>query len=371
MIYFLVNNDYHYFDAKTHASLLQRLGIKSSLIEIPHTLTTENRQLGFESNIRIDSPICTSKSWIIAWLRYFVMFWKLRKLLYPQKGDSLFLYTEYELLNHFVVQYFKRSCANVYLIEDGGWASYVPFTSLNHEKFTIKNRLIMLMIRCLPNLWSTQFRRFDGDILPWVADRWLSAICLYRPLDITRDVPVIVLKKINIFPKFNCIMGRVIFLNQPIYNGLIQTADDYLANLDKILSALNNGFSEVYFKFHPREDSEWINRLTIFLHSKHPKVIIIIEKLPIESILTQYRPEVIASYNSTPLLSLSDTGVQPMYLYHLVDGLKDLASSRQIDILLKKWEYQFIENFDKARSGYNAGVKFNSISTDKSIKDII
>jgi hypothetical protein len=369
MIYFLVHNDYHLFDARHHVSTLGALGYECSLIEVPHSLNAEDRGKGFSSVTTIPTPIKNVR-WPSAWRGYFHAIPSIKKILHPNKGDVLFLYTELELLNHAIVQHFKKKRAKIYLLEDGGVGSYLPFTLKIEEPYNLKNYIFTLMVRCLPGLWATHFRKFDGLIATWLPDYWLDGICLYRSINIERSVPVIVLNR-QTLPPIDVIVGRVVFLNQTLYDGSIQTPKAYFDNLGQIMNALTNGFDEVMFKFHPREETIWIEKISRYLSENHPSVKVISDKSPFESQLAALRPEVVASFHSAPLLGLTGSGVQPMYMYHLLNDLPKIISFNQLGVLLTQWHYNFITTWKDACSGYSAGVNFDTVSKSISIADLV
>ena len=192
MIYFLINNDYHLFDARDHAHHLMSFGLSSSLIEIPHTLNEPNRERGFTGKVSLTSPSC-GRRWLNAWPRYFAAAREVDSIFEPNADDVLFMYTEYELLNHMVAVRFKRAAARVYLIEDGGVGTYLPFSLRSGEALTAKERVVALMTRCLPRLSQTSFHKLNGVVYPWLDDEYLDGVCLYRSLRIVRKVPVYIL----------------------------------------------------------------------------------------------------------------------------------------------------------------------------------
>jgi hypothetical protein len=92
------------------------------------------------------------------------------------------------------------------------------------------------------------------------------------------------------------------------------------------------------------------------LASRYPSVRIIEERQGMELLLATERPEVLASYFSVTLLNLGDCGVQPLYLYHLLDELASQKYFRQTTALLEQWGYRFVGSFAEARSGYRSGL---------------
>ena len=354
MIFFLVNNDYQLFDARHHAKELGNHGMTPALIEVPHALGEVDRKEGFASLVSFPSPV-RSHRWFGAWRRYFPLCRKVERALTPCKDDVLFLYTEFELLNHSIAMLFKRANARVYLLEDGGVGTYLPFSLQSDEPLSPKQRLIAAMTRCLPRLGRTKFHKVNGVVFPWLEDKHIDGVCLYRPLRIVRSIPVHVVRgasAVAIEPK----AGRAIFLNERMYDDY-QTDDQYLEGLDRILASLTSGFEEVLFKFHPREEAAWIHRIRTLIASRQFPVRIIEDKRAIEAIVAAYRPEVIASYFSTALLNLEGTGIEPMFLYQLLPGLASQRLFMQLTTLLHGWRYRFVTSWDEVRSGYRCEMR--------------
>lgn len=368
MIYFLVNNDYQLFDARRHAEALCERGLTPSLVEVPHSLQEADRGQGFKSVLTLATPL-RSHRWLGAWLCYFASVKEVERALRPQRDDVLFIYTEYELLNHFIVLQFKRAGARVYLLEDGGVGTYLPFSLPGDEPLSCKERVIAAMTRCLPGLGKTQFHKVNGVVFPWLEDKRLDGLCLYRPLEIVRSLPVFVLRRIRSAP-VEPRRGRVIFLNERMYDDY-QTAEQYLERLQSILASLAQGFDEVFFKFHPREEAEWKDRIRALLASQPPSVRIVECERAIEALVEDYRPEVIASYFSTALLNLDGTGIEPMFLYQLLPELASQKVFVQLTALLTQWNYRFVTAWGDARSGYRSGMTQGTAIKQVTVPDLV
>lgn len=368
LVYFLVNNDYQLFDARRHARALLEKGIASSLIEVPHALGEGDRSCGFASVATIASPL-RSHRWVGAWLRYFAAPITVLKVLHPGAGDVLFLYTEYELINHFVVRRFKRAGARVYLIEDGGVGTYLPFSLSGNEVLSTKQRIVATMTRCLPGLWQTRFHKVNSVVFPWMRDSSIDGLCLYRPLRIVRRFPVYVLRNQSHAP-IDPICGRVIFLNERMYDDY-QTIDQHVASLVVILESLVAGFAEVFFKFHPREDVNSRTRLRVLIATRFPEVRIIESQRAVEALLIDYRPEVIASFFSTALLNLDGTRIEPMFLFQMIPELANQRLFVQLKALLAQWECNLVASWSEACSGYRSGLNLENDAAEWTLDELV
>lgn len=364
IIYFLVNNNYQYLEAKRLACELRAAGRSTALIAIPHTLTLELDSVLFAPIITLITP--AHLPWRRAWLRYLGSRSRLRTDLPVTSEDTLLLFTEFELLNQLVLITCKERGASVYLIEDGGVGTYIPFTLKQHERFTWKNRLKQVSIRAIPGLSRTQFTKFDGVLFPMLDDCYLDGVFLYRRMDITRSVPVSTLARPLLSP-LQARTGRVVFLNQPLYSEHIQTEADYAAGLRHILGALCVGFTEVLFKFHPRETADARARITSQILDEFPALRVVQGNQPFETLLADLRPEVVASYCSTPLLNLTGTGMQPLFVYHLLPDLRRAPAFAALHVLLEAWSYRFAADWSEVASGYHAGEHFDDVGAATSL----
>lgn len=368
MIYFLVNNDYQYLEAERLARELRLDSQSCSLIAVPHTLTRAFDTSLFEVITKLETP--ARMRWPQAWLRYLVIRKRVQQALSIAKADTLFLFTEFELLNQLVAIHFKDKGASVYLIEDGGVGTYIPLAIKNPQRYSWKDRVYQWMVRRIPRLHRTQFTKFDGINFPMLDDAYLDGVCLYRNMSINRQVPLRVIQRPSQQP-IEPIAGRVVFLNQPLYCEHIQTESDYERGLSQILAALSLGFKEVLFKFHPRETTEWQAIISERVLCNYPNVKNVQKKQPFESMLADLRPEAVASYNSTPLLNLTGTGVQPLFVYHLLEDLRYAPSFDTMHALLDAWGYRFAASWNEVASGYSAGDRFEKAPDAQTISQLV
>lgn len=354
MVYFLVNNDYQLIDANRHAAALKEGGEPVSLILVPHTLKSEPPANIYSRFFRFDSP-AKGRRWPAAWLLYFLASAKVRSGLHPNPGDRLILYTEYELLNHLIVKRFRTVGAKVILIEDGGVGTYLPFSTVAETQLTLRERIFAFSVRCLPELSATRFKKINGVVFRWLPDEEVDLLCVYRQFTPERSIRTVAIRT-NAEPrKITPCLGRVIFLNECIYDHY-QDESNYLRGLSEILTGLTFGYENVLFKFHPRETGTWRDRIKEQVLARFPAIQIIEENQPIETMLERFAPEALASYFSSPLLNLSGTGIEPLFLYHLLDDLKDQPVFAQLTALLRQWNYHFALDWSAVRTGYKSNI---------------
>lgn len=349
MIYFLINNNYQYYDLELHLSDIARHDV--SLIEIPYALD-DREHARFRSVFQFHRA---SKSGLIAQVRNFIRQRKcVDQEIRPNNGDVLFIYTEYDLLNQYIVAHFKKCGAKVYLIEDGGMATYVPFRMIDGEPLSVREKIKQWVCRRLPNMGTLQFHKVNGHIFPWMADTYIDGVCLYRPVAIRRNIPTILLRH-PIQPKMEPIQGTVVFLNEQMYH-TYQQADEYLNGLRKIMESLCHSFGTVFFKFHPRETEEWRLRIVHSVLSQFPSLRVLEENTGVEAVIDRYRPSVAASYFSAGLLNLLNRGVEPLYLYHLIPDLTQQPICSEVTSVLSELGYNFVSSFSEIDSNFRSGL---------------
>ncbi len=348
MIYFIVNNNYHVVDFEGHLATLQKKDV--SLIEIPHALDA------YEStDFRRFTYTRAAETGLIAQINNFLKnVQRINQEIQPAKEDFLFMYTECEILNQYLANRFKQAGAQIYLIEDGGLGTYVPFRLIVSESLTLKEWTKQTIYRLLPGLSKIRLHKLNDYIFEWMPDDTINGVCTYESVPLLRSIKTILLKR-NHNPHLNLISGRTVFLNEPIY-GVYQNSEEYISGLKNIMEALCRAFDEVFFKYHPRETEEWRLKIRNNVLSKYPNLTILEENSAVETLVGKYRPAVASSYFCSALLSLSQRGIEPLYLYHLLPDLKQQIISREVTAVLGGVGYNYVPSFSEIFSDFKSGL---------------
>ncbi|MDQ5929211.1 MAG: hypothetical protein QG594_989, partial [Bacteroidota bacterium] len=138
MIYFLINNNYHLYDVKLHLNNLANF--KVSLLQVPHTLdeiTNDIAALFVE--VFTFQRLIESKLNYVNIFRLSKLYKNIKNSLHIGSNDVLFVYTEYELLNHYLIACFKNAGAKVYIIDEG-IATYLTYSMLSDKPVPVKER---------------------------------------------------------------------------------------------------------------------------------------------------------------------------------------------------------------------------------------
>ena len=357
MVYFLVNNGYHYFDVKSHLSD----GVFPNIICVPHTIELKKTNK-FNKLFNIETPF-TSRKWLLI-LPVLVTVIKINKLLKPSKKDILFLYTEYDPINNYIVHKFKKAGAKIFLIEDGGVAGYIT-NKLNMDiRASFKNKLKELFIWLFFERTKVKVRKIDSIIRMQLNDNYLDGLIYYKPVKSNRDIPINILKRNRIqIPKKE---NDMIFFDQS-WNDFHDTYENYIIDLINILKTLTDKFDVVYFKFHPRQDQRHIARVMRDISKNNIKVSYINSKKPVEDIIYKYNIKFSSSICTSALLTLTEIGVQPIFLYKILKF--ESMVIKIMDIILKELGYKFIFNLEDINSSYISGINKNY--SDKKLIEFI
>lgn len=346
MIYFLVNNNYQMIDVYEHCKNLKNY--EKSLIQIPHTLECIDKSKDFGNIFTFNTPF--------RGVKFFFNIFKVKKRekeilskLDIDKSDILFVYTEYEILNQYIISLFKKADARVYIIEDGGFPTYLTYGVKSEGGLTLKENIKLFYLKYVLGHKFVEYLKYNNIVFPQINEKYIDGVLLYLDVDIVRNI-----KKFLIFKNQKKLIldeNKAIFLNEKIYDYYC-SKDEYSAILEDCILNMTKKFKKVYFKFHPRESNE--NReWQLEILRKHSNVEIIEEKTPIENVLGKYEAKYVFSFFSAALLNINAMGATPVYIYHLYDKISQNSVFKQVDLILNNANYTFIaENYEVVNVGF-------------------
>lgn len=349
MIYFLVNNNYHRIDFEEHLNQLREID-EVALIQIPHTLDlikwNERYKiytilpLGYKNYFNIKKVIKKIK--------------EIEGKIIPNEGDILFIFTEYEIINHIIVNYFKSRRAKVYLLEEG-LATYLESCYEPNEKISFKMKFFYLYLRYILKFKYIKILRTKTMSPFTIADRQIDKILTYLNIKTYRKIEqVLVKKEIKEIPCLD--EKKIIFLNEDIYN-FFTDYNTYINDLVMILEILSMKFEKVVFKFHPREyNNPQIIKLITEKIKQIENVIILDEQEPIEILANKIKAKYVASYMSLALINLYYMGMEPIYIYTLLESIKNERDFQATTIFLQDLNYNFINDFEVINSNYRSNL---------------
>jgi len=361
LIYFLVNNNYHLLNIFEHCNSLK--DYKKSLIQIPHTLDSMNSHEFFVDIFTYETPFKSTKD--------FFNLYKIKQVekqikdnLDIKTSDILFVSTEYEVLNQYIISLFKISNAKVYILDEG-LATYISYGVKSERSLSLKEKIKLFYTKYILQYSFVEYLYYNNLVYPLIHEKYIDGVLLYLDVNIVRNINKYIISRNT--KKINQNSNNAIFLNQDMYNHYY-SKEDHKIILEDILLRMSNCFQKSYFKFHPREteeDREW--QLKVI--SKFKKVHIIYENLPIESILEKYDSKYIFSFLSAALLNVNAMGAIPIYIYHLYENISRNSIFQTINNILVNADYKFInKEFDNI---LDVGFKNSLESSRENIKDFL
>ncbi len=78
------------------------------------------------------------------------------------------------------------------------------------------------------------------------------------------------------------------------------------------------------------------------------------------------------SYFSMALLTLQEQGIEPMYLYHMFEDLRNQPVFKEVTSILEGWGYKFPSGFSDIHSGFKSELSFGEFDRDAvSLPDLV
>lgn len=344
MTYFLINNDFHYEDLKLH---MNNIHVDISLIQIPHRLNP------------VSSPkfkeIHTFWKCSLDWKDFTKI--KTRKFeiktsLNIKSTDILYVYSEYDLCNQYVISLFYEENASVYLLEDG-MTTLVTF-SKKRLKPAFSWQIKEFILKYFYGFKYTNIISNGNAVVFIMKDDYFKGAFVYWNVGKGRNIPVTLIqnpyKKTGNFEKEN----SVIFLHQhTLYDE--SKFDVYLSEMNALFKIFNKNFKNVYFKFHPYTDQDTVEKIKKNLNKE---IIYIDEKDPIEILVKKYKLRYATSYFSSALKNLYFLGVEPIFLYHLSGVLK--IDNVLLTTFLEMQSYNFVDDIQDINAKYSSNIQLTN-----------
>ncbi|MDN3401230.1 polysialyltransferase family glycosyltransferase [Pseudoalteromonas sp. APC 3213] len=321
MKYFLINNNFHLRDVLERVEQFQLVDV--TLICVPHTLEVEEVEKYKLKHYIFNSPLTEKLGWLKI-TKFLKSILNVKRSLCLNSMDELYIYTEYELLNHFIVNQFVNVKAKVNLIEENGLATY----ALN--KVACNNNLNYLMVRH-PKFFLAQLF-YSGiftkcyvsgqEVFPILPDNTYSQVIYYSDVSCQRKFkPIVERWK---FKRQNNLMPvdpnglAVLFLSQDVYN-FYMTVEEYLSYLTSVDNDILSNYEKVFFKFHPREVGTDIEANVRRLF---PSFTYVESNSPVEMLVDSINPELVVSFFSSALINLHRSGWHIQYTLSKWKGLE-------------------------------------------------
>lgn len=337
---------------------------EKSLIQIPHTLECIEKNENFKNIFTFETPF--------KGVRNFLNIFKVKKLekkiennLNINKEDILFVYTEYEVLNQYIISIFKKIGAKVYVIEDGGFPTYLTYSVSNQSNLPIKEKIKLYYMKYILGYKYLEYLYYNKIVFPQINAKFIDGVMFYLDVQITRDITKYVINRD--VKELILDVNKAIFLNEDAYH-FYCTKNEFCTILEDILKNMSKNFDVVYFKFHPREieeDKLWQKEII----KKYKNIEVINDNTPFENLIETYQTKYVFSFLSAALLNVNAMGAIPVYVYHLYDAISKNSVFKEIDFILQNANYKFIgKDYNMDKIGFERKINCAENST---LKDFI
>jgi hypothetical protein len=305
-VFFVVNNDYQGIDAREHMVCLAAKGRDSKIIGVPHRLR----------EINVDFKVNAIFRGYRRWLSPFTSLGLLLQLRWIRRhfkaGDSLIVYSEYEPINAMLAFLMKGNGGAVYLMEDGGFATYTRLMDRDVKPSSrYSDKLCAGVISALgfPNIfrWVVYGDRIQGRI----SERLIDSVLLYRKVaNQTRIDSRYIQYETSALTSDSSLVSNVLYLGQDLYNAYM-SLEEYTSYLTSIFGYLSLQDWTITYKPHPRENIKIAKEIAIGLDFK---VHFLESAKAIENIINEYQFDLVLSHSSSACLALNLKGISTGFM---------------------------------------------------------
>ncbi len=369
MIYFIVNNNLHYIWSRAILEKISKINTEEdfSLIRFePSALTMAEHDDIYENVYRSQG--------------FFTSFWQLLNPIYMykvkqnikriifKKDDIVFLFTEYEIGNHYIVKRAKRKGAKVFIIDEGIGTYIINNYPYVFRGSSLKQRIIDYIIRYAIGFYDS--RRLTGTNLlyfPRLDDKYYDGYILFYNFPLERSMPKVYVRFPGLKEELkNRDSNSILILGQGL-NDFYLDDKEYIDSLLAILEVAAKSFRYVYFKFHHCEikylDRPEFKKLRKRLKELEIKIIDFDKPVAVENMIStlDHRPKFVVSYFSTALLNLFAVGCQPIFACHLLE--KKCVDFEVVRTLLESVNYNFVSCYSDITPQYSSALTLDKIYT--------
>lgn len=336
MNYIIINNTYQYTDLLRYfpAKFIE----KATLILIP-----VNIDLGFiKHNCIAQLPIFELTKSLRNPAKGLAKIRKINQYLISKnisQQDTLFVFTEIELSNQKIIEFFYRMTAPIYLIEDGT-ATPILF-NIPLESNNLRSWILTRIISLIFSFENTRVCVFNRGYFYHLPDHYFQGLIVFAPFTINRKIPLYLAQENPPTYSFPMNTNSCLFFSQHLYKVYLPF-EPFIRILTKILDSLSRQFTVIYFKFHPNETEE--DRGKIRHHLKKYSTIEFLADGQAAVLAAQASFGV--SFLSTALREYAYYGLRPIYLFHLFPALLPAELSDPYKVYLDSLHYIFLKDIE-------------------------
>lgn len=365
MIYFLVNNNYHVnLDMKLVKELVD---YKLGLIQVPYSLEVIKKSDLFSDIYIYEQRLITSfKNIIFRPNKLKSILGIVDKTLFPNDTDILFVHTDMDVLNQYIIQKFYHRGARVYIVEDG----IATITQFNMEEKPagFKENIRSFLLKYFYGFKYLKIIQYGVMTQPVMDDSVFSGVIVNYGETIKRKIPLFNLisnqKQIKITDE-----EGTIFFNQPLYLFYL-SENEFIVYIQSLL-IISSNFSPFYFKFHPSDSESFKLIMTKLINEKFKNIIIITEGTIAEEIVFKYPVRYLITISSTSAFNLMNSGIIPIFLNNMLNKIYPNDNFTAFEQFLNSIDCYSPTHINDVKPGFCA---FSKIKKDKkrhSLIDII
>ena len=357
MLYFLINNDFHLsFDRK----FIQKInnGINISLIQVPYSLSVVEEDSLFKE-IYCFPQIHLSFSRIFKIFRIKKL---IRRSLKIKTDDILYVHSERDLTNQFIIQLFYTANAKIFLLEDG--VSTMCMFNMDPGKISFKEQIKYLLLKQIFGFHLLNVGRYGIENLYTMSDEIFKGLIITIGHKINRNIKIykVTLGDENVN---NIDINGAIFLNQDYYR-FISNVDEYISFVIENL-IISKNFNPFYFKFHPSDSDYFKQELAIRIKDNYENIIIIYEESNFENLITTYPVANVISFNSSACFNLINSKFNPIFLNHFLEKKYPNILFKTFEIFLNSINCKYPTNLYEVTPKF---ISYTSLSHDTTYLEI-
>lgn len=365
MIYFLVNNNYHVnLDMKLAKELVN---YKLGLIQVPYSLDVI-KESDFFSDIYIyeERLITSFKNIFCKPKKIKNIFQRVDNTLFINNSDILFVHTDMDILNQYIIQKFYQCGARVYLLEDG-IATITQF-NMKEDRAEWKDNLRCLLLKYIYKLKYLKIIKYGVLNQAVMEDFIFNGVIVNHGDTIKRKIPLFKLisdqKQITVVHE-----NGAIFFNQPLY--LFYLSEDKFINYLEDFLATSYNFSPFYFKFHPSDTESFKSSISELIKCKFENIKVILENDIAEEIVFKYPVRYAITISSTAAFNLMNSGIVPIYLNEMLNNRHPDEAFNAFSKFLESINCYVPKKLEEIKPGFVAFAKKNKSVDAVSLTDII
>ena len=336
MLYCLVNNTYHITDFRSMFSEIEDEKVLFLMVPV----NIDYNSISISKFINLPSISLRNINQSLVDLRTIKSILKDLESKVSNK-DSLLVFSEINITNQVIIEWFYKIGAGLFLLEDG-MSSPILFNT-NLPKRGLKIFLIKKYLKLIFGLSSTVVSIIGNAIFYFSPDHYFKCYIQTKNYISNRNIEQFKLE-IKSDRRFLITNDQsAVFFNQPLY--LFYTSpDQHYHALKNIVSELSIIYSSVFFKLHPSETKEHAIKVSEICNEL-PNVTLLSKDMTREEFLDLNVSHGV-SYLSTALKEYEVYGLVPIYIYHLFPELLPDSISIKLNDYLNNLGYQFIQNLD-------------------------